>query len=153
MIMKIGIGREAGGSSVVDNVGIHQLHCKICNDYFNGEMHRSRMALKDDDMEVLERKYAMYLLLAVSEHPMSTKTEIMRLQQQNERTKFNRINELIALGLIEYARSENYSRERIILSKDGEELVKIIKKARTVLRRVQRKTDESDERSILGVGP
>ena len=111
------------------------------------------MALKDDDMEVLERKYAMYLLLAVSEHPMSTKTEIMRLQQQNERTKFNRINELIALGLIEYARSENYSRERIILSKDGEELVKIIKKARTVLRRVQRKTDESDERSILGVGP
>ncbi len=103
------------------------------------------MALKDDDMEVLERKYAMYLLLAVSEHPMSTKTEIMRLQQQNERTKFNRINELIALGLIEYARSENYSRERIVLSQDGEELVRIIKKARTVLRRVQRKAEDSDE--------
>ena len=153
MIMIIGAGREAGGSSVADNAGIHQLHCKKCNDYFNGEMHHSRMELKDDDIEVLERKYAMYLLLAVSEHPMSTKTEIMRLQQQNERTKFNRINELIALGLIEYARSENYSRERIVLSKDGEELVKIIKKARTVLRRVQRKTDESDERSMHGVGP
>ena len=103
------------------------------------------MALKDDDMDVLERKYSMYILLAVSEHPMSTKTEIMRLQQQNERTKFNRINELIALGLIEYAKSENYSRERIVLSKDGEELVRIIKKARTVLRRVQRKAEDSDE--------
>ena len=76
---------------------------------------------------------------------MSTKTEIMRLQQQNERTKFNRLNELIALGLIDYARSENYSRERMVLSKDGEELVRLIKKARTVLRRVQRKTDDSDE--------
>ena len=130
---------------MVDNAGIHQLHCKICNDYFNGEEHSSCMALKDDDMEVLERKYAMYLLLAVSEHPMSTKTEIMRLQQQNERTKFNRLNELIALGLIDYARSENYSRERIVLSKDGEELVRIIKKARTVLRRVQRKAEDSDE--------
>ncbi len=138
-------GHEGGGPSVADNAEIHQLHCKICNYYFNEETHPVIMALKDDDMEVLERKYAMYLLLAVSEHPMSTKTEIMRLQQQNERTKFNRLNELIALGLIDYARSENYSRERIILSKDGEELVRLIKKARAVLRRVQRKTDDSDE--------
>ena len=33
----------------------------------------------------------------------------------------------------------------MVLSKDGEELVKIIKKARTILRRVQRKTEDSDE--------
>ena len=33
----------------------------------------------------------------------------------------------------------------MVLSKDGEEPVRLIKKARTVLRRVQRKTDDSDE--------
>ncbi len=97
------------------------------------------MALKDDDLGILEKKYAMYVLLAVSEHPMSTKTEIMRLQQQNERTKFDRINELIDAGLIECKVPEGFKRDRMVLTEDGEELVKSIKKIRTVLRRVQRK--------------
>ena len=97
------------------------------------------MALKDDDLSILERKYAMYVLLAISEHPMTRKTDIMRLQQQNERTKFERINELIDAGLIECTVPEGYKRDRMILTEEGEELVKSIKKIRTILRRVQKK--------------
>ncbi len=50
--------------------------------------------------EILERKYALYVILCVKEMPGSTKTEIISMDPGNERTKFMRIKELIEAGII-----------------------------------------------------
>ena len=50
--------------------------------------------------EILERKYALYVILCVKEMPGSTKSEIIKLDPRNERTKFLRIKELIDAGII-----------------------------------------------------
>jgi len=101
------------------------------------------METKEDDFEILEKKYAIYVLMALAEHPMSTKTEIMRLQPRNERTKYERLTEMVELGLIEYTRSEAYAGERLVLTKDGMELAKILKKARPILKRVKSNSDDT----------
>lgn len=88
------------------------------------------MTLSPDDMDILEKRYAMYVILAIDSHPMSTKTEIMRLGPGNEKTKFQRINELIDIGLIEYREAEGYSTKRLVLSEEGRKMATKIKKIR-----------------------
>ena len=102
------------------------------------------MVLKQDDLEILEKRYAMYILLALEKNPMSTKTEIMRLDPGNEKTKFIRIQELMDAGLIEYRTTETGA-TKICLSTAGESLAKKIKKIRLeVLRLSNKNTDEEE---------
>ena len=102
------------------------------------------MVLKQDDLEILEKRYAMYILLALEKNPMSTKTEIMRLDPGNEKTKFIRIQELMDAGLIEY-RTTDTCTTKICLSAAGESLAKKIKKIRLeVLRLSNKNTDEEE---------
>ena len=102
------------------------------------------MVLKQDDLEILEKRYAMYILLALEKNPMSTKTEIMRLDPGNEKTKFVRIQELMDTGLIEYRTTETGA-TKICLSVAGESLAKKIKKIRLeVLRLSNKNTDEEE---------
>ena len=102
------------------------------------------MVLKQDDLEILEKRYAMYILLALEKNPMSTKTEIMRLDPGNEKTKFIRIQELMDAGLIEY-RTTDTGATKICLSAAGESLAKKIKKIRLeVLRLSNKNTDEEE---------
>lgn len=89
--------------------------------------------IEHKDLEVLERKHAMYVLVAIKENPDSTKTDIMRLEKGDEKTKFQRINELIALGYIDTVFSEGYSTKRLILTKKGDRLVKHIEALRGAL--------------------
>ena len=91
------------------------------------------MSLKQDDMDLLERKYAMYVLLAIDKHPSSTKTDIMRLEPGNEKTKFQRINEMVQAGYVAMAQVDGYSTKRLVLTPDGEDLVKRLKKIRYAL--------------------
>ena len=74
-------------------------------------------------MEILEQKFAMYILMAIKENPMSTKTDIMRLESGFEKTKFLRINELITAGLVETVKTEGYSTARLQLTPTGESVV------------------------------
>lgn len=90
------------------------------------------MTLKQDDMEILERKLAMYVLLAIDKKPMSTKTEIMRLHPNNERTKFVRMQELIEAGYIEY-KADDKGIDKLVLTKEGQEAANRIKKLRLVV--------------------
>ena len=102
------------------------------------------MVLKQDDLEILEKRYAMYILLALEKNPMSTQTEIMRLDPGNEKTKFVRIQELMDAGLIGYRTTETGA-TKICLSVAGESLAKKIKKIRLeVLRLSNKNTDEEE---------
>ena len=102
------------------------------------------MVLKQDDLEILERRYAMYILLALEKNPMSTKTEIMRLDSRNEKTKFVRIQELMDAGLIEY-RTTDTGATKINLSAEGESIVKKIKKIRLELLKLSNKNTDDEE--------
>jgi predicted transcriptional regulator len=96
------------------------------------------MSLSDNDLELLERRYSMYVLLALDKMPMCTKTDIMRLDPGNEKTKFKRINDLIAEGFIECVYSSEYKSKRLNLTAEGKELVIRIKKVRALLLRHRR---------------
>ena len=103
------------------------------------------MSLKQDDMDLLERKFAMYVLLAIDKQPKSTKTDIMRLESGNEKTKFQRINDMIQAGYVELAQVDGYSTKRLVLTQDGEDLVKKIKKIRYALISKANKNVDEDE--------
>lgn len=96
------------------------------------------MSLSDNDLEILERRYSMYVLLALDKMPGCTKTDIMRLNPGNEKTKFRRINELIAEGFIECEYSPEHKSKRLNLTAEGKELVTRIKKIRALLLRHRR---------------
>ena len=96
-------------------------------------------------MDLLERKFAMYVLLAIDKQPKSTKTDIMRLESGNEKTKFQRINDMIQAGYVELAQVDGYSTKRLVLTQDGEDLVKKIKKIRYALISKANKNVDEDE--------
>jgi hypothetical protein len=99
------------------------------------------MALSDKDMGLLERRFAMYILLSVDKHPLSTKKEIIKLSEGFEKTKFIRIQELMDAGLIEYRKNaDTRNRAKIVLTEDGKKIVASIK----VIRRVLSKLSEED---------
>ena len=103
------------------------------------------MTLKSNNFDLLERKFAIYVLVALSEHPYSTKVEITHLEPGNVRTKFQRLTELSAAGYIDYVRSENFRGERMVLTRDAEELVAYLKKVKVVLDRRKTKPDYADD--------
>lgn len=91
------------------------------------------MTTHQDDFEILERRYAMYVLLAIDENPSSTKTDIMRLDQGNEKTKFQRINELISDGFVEQVQAEGYSTKRLALTDKGKAVLGHIRSIRQII--------------------
>jgi len=96
-------------------------------------------------MDLLERKFAMYVQLAIDKQPKSTKTDIMRLESGNEKTKFQRINEMIQAGYVDLSQVDGYSTKRLVLTPDGENLVKKIKKIRYALISKANKNVDEDE--------
>ena len=95
------------------------------------------MTLSQEDLSVLEKKYAMYVLLALDKHPMSTKTEIMRLEPGNEKTKFLRL-------IIEF-RQPPSGVPRMVLTSEGQDVVNKIKKVRLTILKLQKSRDPLEE--------
>lgn len=93
------------------------------------------MIPKQDDYSLLERKYALYLLMLLDHYPNTTKTELMRMDEGNEKTKFVRLTELIDAGLVEYVELNGRRTNRLQLSELGKELIPKIKKIGSVLRK------------------
>lgn len=77
---------------------------------------------REDSLSIIERSWAAYIILAVGDHPYSSKTEIMRLEDGNEKTKFLRLQELIEAGLIKYCRTGPAGIPKLILTAQGEEV-------------------------------
>ena len=100
------------------------------------------MIPRQDDYSLLERKYAMYLLLLLDHYPNTTKTDLMRMDEGNEKTKVVRLTELIDAGLVEYVELNGRKTNRLQLSELGKELVPKIKKINSTLRKC-RELEES----------
>ena len=74
--------------------------------------------------------------MAVKENPGSTKTEILRLDEGNERTKFLRINELIEEGIIIIGEeSRQHNAMRLYLTPKGQEIANHLEKIEQILDR------------------
>lgn len=91
------------------------------------------MKINQTDLEILERRFSDYILMAIYENPMSTKTDIMRLESGFEKTKFQRINELIAAGFIELVKSENFSTSRLMLTSKGKSVAEKLLEIRDII--------------------
>lgn len=85
--------------------------------------HVETMILKQNDLEILDKKYSTYVILLVHENPGSTKTDIMRMEDGNEQTKFSRINDLIEAGILEYRTTGDGILKKLYVSDDAFDLV------------------------------
>ena len=76
---------------------------------------------------VLERKFAIYVMLTVKKYPGCTKTDV--LGTTNRHTKFARISELIECGLIE-ADDEKRQHQtiKLYLTPKGQEVATLLEK-------------------------
>lgn len=101
------------------------------------------------DLSVLERKSSLYILLAIRNNPGLTKTQLMRLDEGNERTKFVRMNELIECGLISSRQGDGqWNSTKLYLTEDGQEIAECIDRISKVLGRMNPrpvgKTEDDD---------
>ena len=98
------------------------------------------MNLKETDVSLLERSCAIYMLLLISDNEGQTKKRLTTSgESYNERTKFQRVNELIAAGLVEYRKEgARYNAGSLYLTEEGNEVVKNLRKVRSVLLKLDR---------------
>lgn len=78
--------------------------------------------------EFFERKYAMYVLVALRLHGEMTKTALMTLDEGNEKTKFMRIQDAIETGLISYRDDAANNAKLISLTPKGEDIADLAMK-------------------------
>lgn len=80
------------------------------------------------DLSIFERKYAMYILLAVADNPRSGKSDIVYMERGNFKTKFVRIEELIQTGYLEVTAGEHWKTMALVLTPKGEKAVEAIRR-------------------------
>lgn len=82
----------------------------------------------DDLIELLNRKYCIFILMQIAEHPGATKTEILEIEPGNERSKFLRIGDLVENKLVTTdTRARKHNTIRLYLSPLGQEIVTHLK--------------------------
>ena len=80
--------------------------------------------------EVLERKFAIYVLLSVKNMPGATKSDVIKREEGNERTKFLRITELIEAGLITVDDAKRkHNTIKLYLTPKGQEVANHLERA------------------------
>ena len=100
----------------------------------------------------LEKRSALEVILQIHKRPGLTKTEVMRLpvgsgeKVPNEKTRFQRINELIDLGVIEVRNvGPQWNSTGLYLTEEGERLAKQIESMNRVMRKLQTASSENPE--------
>ena len=100
----------------------------------------------------LEKRSALEVILQIHKRPGLTKTEVMRLpvgpeeKAPNEKTRFQRINELIDLGVIEVRNvGPQWNSTGLYLTEEGERLAKQIESMNRVMRKLQTASSENHE--------
>ena len=91
------------------------------------------MILKSRDTEILERAYAINVLLEIDRCPGRSKLEIITVENTGIRTKTTRISELINAGLICIKKGDRFNRDQLYLTKKGKAVAKNLKKVRSIL--------------------
>ncbi len=86
-----------------------------------------------DIYDLLERKYMMHVLLAIRDEPGITKTGIIKSDMGNDKSKFNRIKELIEAGFVTVGQDERaHNQMKLYLTPRGQEVVKILDQLGTI---------------------
>ncbi|MBR4685974.1 MAG: hypothetical protein IKP04_05535 [Candidatus Methanomethylophilaceae archaeon] len=84
---------------------------------------------RKDILDLLERKSALYVLMEVKEHPGASKSEVTNREPLNVRTKFVRIEELVAAGLITENRDpRKHATVKLYLSPEGQEIADAVER-------------------------
>ena len=99
------------------------------------------MNLKQRDVACLEKSSAVYVLLAISDNEGATKKAIIESGEgENVRTKFQRINEFIDLGLVRYVKEDDdpHNSGSLYLTDEGKEIANNLKKIRSVLLKLEK---------------
>ncbi len=105
------------------------------------------MNLKQSDMAIFEKRSAIYVLLAISEQPGATKKSIINSgEKENDRTKFDRINEMIELGLVVYRKEEDdpHNSGSLYLTEEGKEVAAHLAKIRNILKKIEKSKKEQE---------
>lgn len=80
-------------------------------------------------LDLLERKSAMYVLMEVKEHPGASKSDVQNREPFNKRTKFVRIEELVKAGLlIENKDPRQHATIKLYLSPEGQMIAELVSK-------------------------
>lgn len=88
----------------------------------------------ENTLDIFEQKFSLYVVMAVRNNPGSTKTEILRLDKGNERTKFLRINDLIMEGIIVVDDERRKSNAmRLYLTPKGQEIANHLEKIQQIV--------------------
>lgn len=91
------------------------------------------MTLKSRDTEILERAYAINVLLEIDRCPGRSKLEVVTVENTGIRTKMTRISELVNAGLICIEEGDRFNRDLLCLTKKGKAVAKNLKKVRSIL--------------------
>lgn len=91
------------------------------------------MTLKSRDTEILERAYAINILLEIDRCPGRSKLEVITVENTGIKTKMTRISELANAGLIHIEKGDRFNRDLLYLTKKGKIIATKLKKIRYVL--------------------
>lgn len=105
------------------------------------------MNLKESDVSVFERSCAIFMLLLISENEGLTKKRLTNMGESfNERTKNDRVMELIEAGLVEYRKEGlKYNAGALYLTDEGTEVAKHLKKIRSILTKAKKNINKDQQ--------
>ncbi len=90
---------------------------------------------RTESMELLDSAYTVEILLDLLENPGLNKTELLSLRSAGNRTRYNRIGDLIRLGLI-IVKPARHNMMHLYLSVEAQEIALKLRQARDLLEKI-----------------
>ena len=82
---------------------------------------------REQILDVLSRRFALYVLMEVREHPGASKRDVTNREPLYIRTKFERIDDLVEAGLISENREpRQHATVKLYLTPEGQEIADCI---------------------------
>ncbi len=103
---------------------------------------------RDTALELLDSPYTVAILIDVLRNPGISKSELLNLRTRGNRTRFNRIQELIGIGLIS-VKPSRHNTMHLYLTVEGQSIAVLLEKAVGELAEVQPPEKPSDSEKDL----
>jgi len=103
---------------------------------------------RDTALELLDSPYTVAILIDVLRNPGISKSELLNLRTRGNRTRFNRIQELIGIGLIS-VKPSRHNTMHLYLTVEGQSIAVLLEKAVGELAEVQPPEKPSDPEKDL----
>ena len=82
----------------------------------------------DSALELLDSPYTVAILMDVLKNPGINKTELLQLRTKGNRTRYNRLQELIDMGLV-IVKATRHNEMHLYLSVEAQAIAVILEKA------------------------